>query len=72
MYVPHNVALSYALQGDIDELKRWKDIIKSIDIFITPPVTNVDTSAKISVLEMCQPNYVLNGANVKDYHFSLL
>ncbi len=70
MYVPHNVALSYALQGDIDELKRWKDIIKSIDIFITPPVTNVDTSAKISVLEMCQPNYVLNGANVKDYHWT--
>lgn len=70
MYLPHNVALSYALQGDIDELKRWKDIIKSIDIFITPPVTNVDTSAKISVLEMCQPNYVLNGANVKDYHWT--
>lgn len=70
MYLPHNVALSYALQGDIDELKRWKDIIKSIDIFITPPVTNVDTSTKISVLEMCQPNYVLNGANVKDYHWT--
>lgn len=70
MYVPHNVALSYALQGDIDELKRWKDIIKSIDIFITPPVTNVDTSAKISVLEMCQPNYVLNGKNVGDYHWT--
>ena len=70
MYVPHNVALSYALQGDIDELKRWKDIIKSIDIFITPPVTNVDTSAKISVLEMCQPNYVLNGINVGDYHWT--
>lgn len=70
MYLPHNVALSYALQGDIDELKRWKDIIKSIDIFITPPVTNVDTSAKINVLEMCQPNYVLNGANVKDYHWT--
>ena len=70
MYLPHNVALSYALQGDIDELKRWKDIIKSIDIFITPPVTNVDTSVMISVLEMCQPNYVLNGANVKDYHWT--
>lgn len=70
MYLPHNVALSYALQGDIDELKRWKDIIKSIDIFITPPVTNVDTSAKISVLEMCQPNYVLNGANIEDYHWT--
>ena len=70
MYLPHNVALSYALQGDIDELKRWKDIIKSIDIFITPPVTNVDTSAKISVLEMCQHNYVLNGNNVQDYHWT--
>lgn len=68
MYVPRNAALYYTLQGDVDKLKQWKDIIKSIDIFITPPVTNVDTSTKISILEICRRNYVMNLLeNVSDH-----
>lgn len=58
-YYPRNVSLLYSLQGDIDELKKWKDVIKSIDVFITPPVTNVDTSQKITSLAIYSPNYGL-------------
>jgi hypothetical protein len=39
-YQPNNVTLRYkAVCNDINKLKDgWKDIIKSVDIFITPPI----------------------------------
>ncbi len=59
IYKPRNVALRYSLKGEVDELKKWGDIIKSVDVFITPPVTNIDTSEKISSLIVKSPSYSL-------------
>ena len=56
-YKPRNTALYYTLRGDISELKKWNDIIKSIDIFITPPITKIDTSEKISTLVYAKNEY---------------
>ena len=60
IYYPRNVDLRYTiLDAKRDELKKWKDVIKSVDIFITPPISNVDTSEKISSLRFRQKNYML-------------
>ena len=57
MYSPRNVELLYSLNGDVETLRKWGDIIKSVDIFITPPITNIDTSEKISRLKIYTDNY---------------
>ena len=59
-YRPRNTELIYSLHGNIDELKNWNDIIKSIDVFITPPITNIDTSEKISNLIIARYGYSLS------------
>ena len=60
IYYPRNVDLRYTiLDAKRDELKKWKDVIKSVDIFITPPISNVDTSEKISSLRFGRKNYML-------------
>ena len=60
IYYPRNVVLRYTiLDAKRDELKKWKDVIKSVDIFITPPISNVDTSEKISSLRFGRKNYML-------------
>lgn len=60
IYYPRNVNLRYTiLDAKRDELKKWKDVIKSVDIFITPPISNVDTSEKISSLRFGRKNYML-------------
>lgn len=62
-YHPRNVSLSYFIRtvnnDTFTELEKWKDIIKSVDFFITPPITNVDTSEKISNLQIADANYSL-------------
>lgn len=60
IYYPRNVDLRYAiLDAKRDELEEWKDVIKSVDVFITPPISNVDTSEKISSLRVGRRNYKL-------------
>lgn len=67
-YYPRNVSLLYSLSGDTDELRTWKDVIKSVDVFITPPVTNIDTAEKITSLAIYKPNYGLGiGVGVDKY-----
>lgn len=63
-YRPRNVSLFYHLSGALDELKEWSDIIKSVDIFITPPILNIDTSEKISKLKIPSPNYGIDRGSV--------
>lgn len=59
-YYPRNVDLNYTiLDAKRDELEEWKDVIKSVDVFITPPITNIDTSEKISSLRSLRMNYKL-------------
>lgn len=59
-YYPRNVDLRYTiLDAKRNELEKWKDVIKSVDIFITPPISNVDTSEKISSLRTGRRNYML-------------
>lgn len=60
IYYPRNVDLKYTiLDAKRNELEKWKDVIKSVDIFITPPISNVDTSEKISSLMTGRRNYML-------------
>lgn len=60
IYYPRNVDLKYTiLDAKRDELEEWKDVIKSVDVFITPPISNVDTSEKISSLRVGRKNYKL-------------
>ena len=38
-YQPNNVALQYRVLNDISaSLKDWGDVVKSVDVFITPPI----------------------------------
>lgn len=57
MYYPRALKLFYSLAGNIEQLKKWNDVIKSVDIFITPPITNIDTDEKINSLEIYPPSY---------------
>lgn len=71
-YYPRNAALMYDLVDPsgkmLEQLKGWKDVIKSIDFFITPPITNVDTADKISSLQILPRNYALGmGARACTY-----
>ena len=60
-YHPRNTALRYLMDGtsDVANLKEWNDIIKSIDVFITPPITNIDTTEKISNIIVAKRAYGL-------------
>lgn len=49
-YTPNNVSIQYKLvssSADVAKLREWGDIVKSVDIFITPPITREDSSKKI-------------------------
>lgn len=60
IYYPRNVDLNYTiLDAKREELEEWKDVIKSVDIFITPPISNVDTSKQISSIRLHRRNYML-------------
>lgn len=63
-YRPRNVSLLYHLSGAVDDLKNWSDIIKSVDVFITPPILNIDTSEKISKLKIPTRNYGIDRGTV--------
>ena len=44
-YTPRNMALAYRLENDSDYQRlqnNWKDIVKSIDIFVSPQFTRAD------------------------------
>lgn len=59
-YYPRNVALTYELvAGSVEELNEWKDIVKSVDVFITAPITKIDTSEKITSLRLNRKYYAL-------------
>lgn len=77
-YTPNNVSIMYkdAKSTILKELKDdWSDIVKSIDIFITPPIIREDSSQMIkrmiiednqygvrnSVLSAWVSNWVVNG-----------
>ena len=72
-YYPRNAALTYDLVDPsgkmLTQLRKWKDVIKSVDFFITPPITNVDTAEKISSLQILPRNYALGmGARACAYY----
>ena len=69
-YYPRNVSLLYSLSGDTDQLRLWKDVIKSVDVFITPPITNIDTAEKITSLSIYKPNYGLGVGRVDSYTYA--
>ena len=60
MYYPRNVELLYSLStAKQDELREWKDVVKSIDFFISAPITKVETSEKIKSFVLAQDNFGL-------------
>lgn len=68
-YQPANVALTYKLADSsaLTELKNyWSDIVKSVDIFITPPIVREDSSQMVSSarVESTDDWYYQNGALV--------
>lgn len=69
MYYPRALRLKYSLFGNIELLKKWNDVIKSVDVFITPPITNVDTNEKINSLEIYPASYyqIDRGAVVEEW-----
>lgn len=48
-YSPRNVQLTYRIrsQEETDALKKWQDVIKSVDVFVSAPVTRADRSQLI-------------------------
>ena len=71
VYKPRSAALLYTLKGDISSLKEWSNIIKSVDIFITSPVTNIDTSEKITSLKIYTKSFSLNRGIVNPLEYQL-
>lgn len=71
IYYPRNVDLKYTiLDAKRDELEEWKDVIKSVDVFITPPIINVNTSEKITSLGATRKNYKLGYGQVYETYES--
>lgn len=71
IYYPRNVDLNYTiLDNKRDELEEWKDVIKSVDVFITPPIINVNTSEKITSLGATRKNYKLGYGEVHEKYES--
>lgn len=69
IYHPRNVDLNYKiLDAKRAELEEWKDIIKSVDVFITPPISNVDTSEKIVSFRLDRKNYGLGKGIIEHYY----
>lgn len=62
VYAP-KFKLRYKSLMNIDELEKWSDIIKSVDIFITPEITNYNADGDITVddyhLDKTNGNFVL-------------
>lgn len=69
IYHPRNVDLNYKiLDAKRAELEEWKDVIKSVDVFITPPISNVDTSEKIVSFKSNRKNYGLGKGIIEHYY----
>lgn len=69
IYHPRNVDLNYKiLDAKRAELEEWKDVIKSVDVFITPPISNVDTSEKIVSFRSDRKNYGLGKGIIEHYY----
>lgn len=69
IYHPRNVDLNYKiLDAKRAELEEWKDVIKSVDVFITPPISNVDTSEKIVSFRLHRKNYGLGKGIIEHYY----
>lgn len=69
VYHPHAVQLTYRMEGDSDKqgLEMWSDIIKSIDIFVSPQFLRTDSSKIIETASPAPFNHVLqNGALVEE------
>lgn len=59
MYDPRNVALTYAIANAaiVTSLKEWSDIVKSVDVFVSEPVTNADSSALMKTCSIISDDY---------------
>lgn len=66
MYYPRNVSVKYTWRNDnstAEALKEWSDIVSSIDVFITPPVTRTDPAQTIKTCVYQPDNWGLNAQN---------
>lgn len=63
MYHPRNVALCYQIIGNsvVAKLQEWSDIIKSIDIFVSAPITKADNSVLIKDCSILSDDYCKEG-----------
>lgn len=67
MYYPRNVSVKYTWRNDnatAEALRDWSDIVSSIDVFITPPVTRTDPAQTIKTCVYQPDNWGLNAKNV--------
>lgn len=63
-YMPRNVALQFLCNSStavINELKEWADIVESVDIFVTPPLTAVDETQTVKSASRCPAEYTTSG-----------
>lgn len=67
---PHNVALRCLMLSAKETLEKlrtdWKDIVRSIDIFVSLPLVREDSSEKIVSATYGSRGYRLDGGNVFD------
>lgn len=49
--VAHKLDYAVKSQGQINELKKWKDIVSSVDIFISAPLTKYNQNGEIKEME---------------------
>lgn len=69
-YRPNNVGISFKLANDEawNTLKNdWSDIVMSVDIFVTPPVTREDSSQIIKRMVVENPQYGVRGSNLETW-----
>lgn len=60
MYNPRNVKLKYTWMSNnevVSGLKEWSDIVKSIDIFVSAPITRTDSAQTCKNIIMQKPDY---------------
>lgn len=62
-YMPRNVALQYLVRSsyyDISLLKDWSDIVKSVDIFVSAPITAVDETKMVKSASRYSDDYTVS------------
>ena len=48
--IVHDLMYKVVNEAELNELKRWKDVVKSVDVFVSKPIYTYDQEGKVEIL----------------------